>query len=335
MKVCISSGHGLYIRGASGSPIPPCMDEVDEVRLIVDQVAQELRALGVEVKVFHDNTSRDQSTNLTTIVNAHNSWVSHDWDISVHMNAYNGTAHGCETLYVSNTGKDMAKKISGAICTASGLTLRGDAGAVYRGDLKFLNSTHEPACLLEVAFCDNPDDCDRVSSAFESICSAIAGAIAGKQPAPGPDPGPDPGPEPPSGVLFAARGKVSYFGGPSDTGVSSSEMLAFISDEMQAPQLFLPYQPEDTTGLARRLNPWTPYCAARWDYEQTPKSMLRDSGQLARVTNPRTGDFIDCWPADWGPHEDTDRVMDLSPLVMTVLDLTTDDEAELTYPAPD
>jgi hypothetical protein len=309
------------------------MDEVDEARLITDEVAVQLRALGVEVKVFHDNTSTSQSTNLTTIVNAHNGWGPHDWDISVHMNAYNGTAHGVETLYVSNAGKEMAQKISGAICTASGLTLRGDAGAVYRSDLKFLNSTLEPACLIEAGFCDNPDDCGKLSSAFASTCSAIAGAIAGRQPAPGPDPGPDPGP--PAGVLFSTSGRVSYFGGPSDTGVSPSEQLAFITDEMQAPQLFLPYQPDGTTGLARRLNPWTPYCAARWDYEDTPKSMLRDSGQLARVTNPRTGNFIDCWPADWGPHSDTNRVMDLSPLVMTVLDLTTDSEAELVYPAPD
>ena len=332
MKVCISSGHGLYIRGASGSPIPPCMDEVDEVRLIVDDVAEILRSMAIEVKVFHDNTSRDQSTNLNTIVAAHNGWGPHDWDFSVHMNAYDGTANGCETLYVSNAGKSMAQKISGAICTASGLKKRGENGAVYRNNLAFLNNTNEPACLLEIAFCDHPADCEKVRTNYGAICSAIAGAIAGKQPAPGPDPGPEP--EPPSGVLFSAHGKCSYFGGPTDLGVSASEGLAFLTDVMQCPHIFLPYQPDGTTGLARRLNTWTPYLAVRWDYEDTPKSMLRDSGQLARVTNPRTGDFIDCWPADWGPHVDTGRVCDPSPLIMEVLDLTTDDEVEVVYPAP-
>ncbi len=330
MKVFISSGHGLHIRGASGSPIPPCMDEVDEARKFTDEIARQLQARGVTVKVFHDNTSYDQGTNLTTIVNAHNAWGDHDYDLSVHLNCYNGVAHGCEVLYVSSAGEALATDIVDAICTASGLTNRG---AKHRSDLKFLNSTREVSALLEMAFCDNPSDCDILRSRFTDICSAIAAAIVGDDVQPGP--GPDPGPEPPSGVLFAVKGKVSYFGGPNDQGVSPSEQLAFITDEMQAPQLFLPYQPDATTGLARRLNPWTPYCAARWDYEVTSKSMLRDSGQLARVTNPRTGNFIDCWPADWGPHSDTNRVMDLSPLVMTVLDLTTDSEAELTYPAPD
>ena len=58
------------------------------------------------------------------------------------------------------------------------------------------------------------------------------------------------------GVLFHAEGKCSQFGGPEDTGVSPSEGLAFIFDVDQAPQLFLPYQPSGTTGLARRLNPY-------------------------------------------------------------------------------
>ena len=55
-------------------------------------------------------------------------------------------------------------------------------------------------------------------------------------------------------------GKVSHFGGPSDTGVSPSEDLAWWEDwddvvEDKATELFLPHQPPNTTGLARRLNP--------------------------------------------------------------------------------
>ena len=38
-------------------------------------------------------------------------------------------------------------------------------------------------------------------------------------------------------------------------GVSPSEELAFIHEMDQAPYLFLPYQPDGTSGLARRLNP--------------------------------------------------------------------------------
>jgi hypothetical protein len=63
-------------------------------------------------------------------------------------------------------------------------------------------------------------------------------------------------------------GKVSWFGGPDDTGVSPDEGLAFIYDVDDAPHLFLPQQPAGTTGLARRLDPARPYIACRWNYDE-------------------------------------------------------------------
>ncbi len=126
------------------------------------------------------------------------------------------------------------------------------------------------------------------------------------------------------------KGKVSYFGGPDDTGVSPSEGLAFIYDVDDAPHLFLSYQPEGTTGLARRLNPETYYLATRWDYDEYPKDYLLT--EMALVRNPRTGKQIKVYPADWGPHQDTGRVADVSPAVMEYLGLKTDDEIEVIFP---
>src|SRR5262245_34874208 len=71
-RIAISSGHGKYIRGARGDPVPPQLDEVDEARKVVERVADFLRGAGVEVATFHDNTSTTQSQNLDTIVNWHN-----------------------------------------------------------------------------------------------------------------------------------------------------------------------------------------------------------------------------------------------------------------------
>src|SRR6516162_11089550 len=102
MKVAMSSGHGKYIRGASGSPVPPQLDEVNEARRIVDRVAEMLSC-----PKFHDDTSRDQSTNLSIIVSWHNR-QSRDLDVSVHFNAYDGNAHGTEVLYVSSSGLEIA-----------------------------------------------------------------------------------------------------------------------------------------------------------------------------------------------------------------------------------
>lgn len=124
------------------------------------------------------------------------------------------------------------------------------------------------------------------------------------------------------------RGKCSHFGGPNDQGVSPSEGLALYERVEEMPQIFLPEQPEGTTGLARRLDPEKMYIAMRWKYATTPKEVLRRS--MVHVYNPNNNRHIYAIPADWGPHERTERVCDLSPGVMKILELETDDIVECT-----
>jgi hypothetical protein len=132
-------------------------------------------------------------------------------------------------------------------------------------------------------------------------------------------------------------GKVSHFGGPSDTGVSPSEDLAWWEDwdgviDDHAENLFMPHQPPNTTGLARRLNPNKFYIAMRWDYDQFSKDHLATSGDRALVRAANGRQFL-ARPADWGPNENTGRIADISPGLMTALGLETDDEVTVTYPA--
>ena len=131
-------------------------------------------------------------------------------------------------------------------------------------------------------------------------------------------------------MTLQLRGRVSWFGGPNDEGVAPDEPLAFIYDITDAPHLFLPYQPEGTSGLARRLNPNVHYIAVRWDYEKYPRDMLLTERALVRV--PSSGRVMKCFPADWGPHQDTGRVADISPGLMDDLGIYTDDEIEVTFP---
>src|SRR5215472_22824 len=128
------------------------------------------------------------------------------------------------------------------------------------------------------------------------------------------------------------RGKCSWFGGPSDTGVSPSEGLAFLYEIDDAPELFLPYQPSGTTGLARRLDPSTSYIACRWDYDQFSKDELASGELMFWVYAPKTGKRYKARPADWGPHEEKTggRVADLSPSLLEALGIETDDEVEIT-----
>lgn len=131
------------------------------------------------------------------------------------------------------------------------------------------------------------------------------------------------------------KGKCSWFGGPQDTGVAPDESLAFLYEVADAPHLFLPQQPPNTTGLARRLDPAVNYFAARFDYDnpETSKDALRV--QLsALLYAPKTKRYVMAYPADWGPHEDTGRQSDISPGAMTALGIETDDELVVLYPAP-
>ena len=305
-SVVISSGHGSIVRGASG-----VIDEVDEARKVTEEIAKQLRERGGHVKTFHDDTSTSQSQNLETIVAFHNK-QDRQLDICVHFNAYVETSNpmGCEVLFVSQ--EDLAAKISHEMSVAARFINRG---AKLRNDLYFLNKTNKPSILLEVCFCDSEKDAELYGRYFTEICSAIADVLIPAEEAEEP------------GTLKVS-GKVSHFGGPADMGVSPSEGLAFIYKVQDAPHLFLPFQPKGTTGLARRLNPEVFYVACRWCYDDTPKEMLLKHKALVRAG----GVELKAWPADWGPHEDTGRVADISPGLMEALGLETDDSVEVIFP---
>ena len=313
MRIAISAGHGLKIRGASG-PEPWGLDEVDEARTVCTEIASQLIARRVQVAgPFFDDVSTTQNENLERIVDWHND-QERDLDISVHFNAYEPTSgeRGCEVLYV--TQDDLAVQLSEAIADAGEFI---DRGAKHNSGLYFLNHTDMPAVLLEICFVDAQGDVEKYDAHFEGICAAIAHVFVGDMERP---------------EAFRLVGKCSWFGGPEDQGVSPDEGLAFIYEIDDAPELFLPYQPKGTTGLARRLDPSTSYIACRWDYDQFSKEELASGDLMFWVYAPKTGKRFKARPADWGPHEEKTggRVADLSPALLEALGIGTDDEVEVT-----
>jgi N-acetylmuramoyl-L-alanine amidase len=311
MRIAISSGHGKYVRGASG-----LIDEVDEARKVVPAVREFILASGHECIEFHDDTSTTQSENLNTIVNWHNK-QTRDYDVSVHFNAYVPTdgGRGTEVLYI--TQEMLAADLSKAIAEASGLINRG---AHKRSDLYFLNGTTKPSVLIEVCFVDAGADVEDYQTYMDPICEAIANTLA---------------PQGDMAVkdvdILRVIGKCSWFGGPEDTGVAPDEGLAFLYEVDDKPHLFLKSQPSGTSGLARRLDPKKHYLALRWDYDEFSKDRLAGD-EVALVRSLKTGKHVTVHPADWGPHTSTGRVADVSPGVMEALGLITDDEVEVIYP---
>ena len=170
-SIVISSGHGALVRGANG-----IIDEVDEARRVVESVADKLVARGVDVTVFHDNSSTSQNENLNTIVDFHNQ-QTRDLDVSVHFNAYVETDNpmGTEVLYI--TQPELAGDVSAAIADAGDFI---DRGAKKRTDLFFLNNTEMPAILLETCFVDSSADCRSYEATFDAICEAIATTLGGE-----------------------------------------------------------------------------------------------------------------------------------------------------------
>jgi len=321
MRIAISSGHGKYVSGAVG-PSPWGLHEHNEAVRVVDAVTPQLNSAGNSAVSYEDTTSRSQQENLNRIVNWHNS-QTRDYDVSVHFNSNGNTndPRGCEVYYYSQG--TLAANISAAMAGAAAFK---DRGAKKNTGLYFLNSTNKPAVLLEVCFVNSKADADLYQRNFTPLCSAIARSILGQA---GVEP---PQPMPPS--AWRVEGKMSWFGGPNDTGVSASEGLAFIYTYDSAKHLFLPMQPPNTTGLARRLNPDIFYVACRWDYNRpgTSKNDLARASYQALVS--ANGKSFFAWPADWGPHGSTSRVADLSPGLCSALGLTTDDTCEVIYPAP-
>jgi hypothetical protein len=200
-----------------------------------------------------------------------------------------------------------------------------DRGAKYSSGLHFLNQTTMPSCLLEICFVDSQADCDIYADHFLDICEALAAELGGKA-------------EDETVPAFVAEGTVSWFGGPEDTGVSPSEDLAFIYSTSDQPDLFLSYQPPNTTGLARRLNPDVLYVACRWPYTSETKpvwreALLKEMALIEVLEGPTKGKFVKAFPADWGPHEEkTGRAADISPGAMAYLGIETDQRVRVTFP---
>jgi hypothetical protein len=64
----------------------------------------------------------------------------------------------------------------------------------------------------------------------------------------------------------------------------------------------------------------------------TPTELLLVKRALVRSENGRE---TLAFPADWGPHSSTGRVVDCSPGVMEELGLRTDDVVDVIFPAPE
>jgi N-acetylmuramoyl-L-alanine amidase len=304
MKIVISSGHGLYIRGAAG-PQPWGLDEVNEARKVVERTTDYFRQVDVDTITYHDDVSHSQSENLNRIVNFHNA-QSRDLDISVHFNAYQVTSKpmGTECLYV--TQESLARTVASEIAIAGGLINRGPK---YRHDLAFLNGTEEPAILIEVCFVDSQSDAGLYRTSFDAICAAIAEAVSGRElpslPPVEPELPVEPPYEPPGEVSvfppYTTDIKCSVFGGSGDPNNSAYPPYDVITDSeisCALPYKFVGTPPQvlvhnlatsrEAVCRIRDLGPWLtddPY----WDNNRRPLAETCHENNMELPRGPNAG----------------------------------------------
>lgn len=168
MKVFLNPGHapnGNPDPGACGQGLREC----DVVKDAADLAAGYLTAAGVEV------VGNIQSDSLGEICEAANESGA-DIFVSIHCNAFNGTANGTEVeVYPESTaGASLGSCIQRQIVESLGTT---DRGLKERPNLYVLKHTDMPAVLVELAFIDNEEDAALLRNNQDDFARAVARGI--------------------------------------------------------------------------------------------------------------------------------------------------------------
>lgn len=175
MRINVHAGHTKQNgRSAGAGSAKTGIYESVEDRKIKDEVIKILRAKGHTVYdcTAEGNSMRDNLEKIVAKCNAH----SVDLDISIHLNCFNGQAHGTETHLYSSASK--AKKYAERTCknlASLGFTNRG---IKVSPSLYVLRHTAAPAMLIETFFCDSVEDCSIYrTKGYKKVAEMIAKAI--------------------------------------------------------------------------------------------------------------------------------------------------------------
>nr|DAY40034.1 MAG TPA: Cell wall hydrolase autolysin [Caudoviricetes sp.] len=168
MKVFLNPGHapdGNPDPGACGCGLREC----DVAKSVADLVEHYLVAAGVEV------VGNLQDDSLYAITNAANA-SSADIFVSIHCNAFNGSAQGTEVEVHpgSSAGRALGNCIQRQIVDSLGTA---DRGLKDRLDLWVIKRTDMPAVLVELAFIDHEGDAALLRDRQDDFARAIARGV--------------------------------------------------------------------------------------------------------------------------------------------------------------
>lgn len=166
MKVVIDFGHGVGSdRGAQG-----LQSEESMINATGAKVVELLKAKGHQVLLVRPSNAKTVGDSLKQRVTAANN-SNADLYVSIHYNAFNGTAKGSEVFASSEKGKKYAKAVASNIAKL-GYT---DRGVKDGSHLYVIKNTSMPAILVEGCFIDNAEDIARFNA--DAIAAAIVEGV--------------------------------------------------------------------------------------------------------------------------------------------------------------
>lgn len=170
-KYIIDMGHTLKNLGAGAVGI---LKETDVNRAVGNKVIEYLKAQGHTVVNATVDVSNNDLYDRVQIANK----AGGDFFISIHCNSYsNATANGTETYVYggANTStRNIAKAINDEIIKTLGTTNRG----VKEANFYVIKNTKMPACLVELFFITNANDCKKYDA--DKIAKAIVKGLTGQ-----------------------------------------------------------------------------------------------------------------------------------------------------------
>lgn len=180
MKYFICVGHANYGGGIISSADGTSKGGVNEYKYnkeLAPYVCKWLQAAGHEAVLCIAPEGKLHSLNDEInyfITEEH----EQDYDLSVqlHLNAFNGSAYGCEAYAYNNAGLQVAQRISAKLGT-----VWYDRGAEIRTGLYWTRKTKAMAVLVESFFCDSADDYAKAKKlGMDAHGKLIAEGILGK-----------------------------------------------------------------------------------------------------------------------------------------------------------
>ena len=161
MKILLSAGHGGTDSGSIGADKGK---EKDRTINLANKVASYLKNAGHSVTVNTEKTS----SGAWRFKNR----SGYDFALSIHFNAFDGTATGTECWYKGSQKK--AGSLSSAVSNVLGIKNRGAKATttLYMMNIGFDN-------LIEVCFHDNSSDLNKYNANIDKVAKAIADTING------------------------------------------------------------------------------------------------------------------------------------------------------------